>query len=113
MKSSAQWQSDQRAGEHDRTKCAVESGTGCPKSLQVRDPKCFTMVYSKQVIKKNVKVRSCLLFFLIFVEILTFELTVNMAIDPPGTSIWLQTSAPLISLVFWEFMKRSCQVLAF
>lgn len=46
------------------TKCAVESGTGCPKSLQVRDPKCFTMVYSKQLIKKIVKLCSCSLFFL-------------------------------------------------
>lgn len=44
----AQWQLDQRGGE---VKCAVESGTGCPKSLLMRDPKCFTMMYSEQLIK--------------------------------------------------------------
>lgn len=51
------------------TKCAVESVTGCPKSLQVRDPKCFSMVYSKQLIKKklwNYVLVHCFSYFLFF-----------------------------------------------
>lgn len=44
--------SDERAGEH--MQYAVESITQCPKNLQeMRDGKCFTMVYSEQLIKKN------------------------------------------------------------
>lgn len=46
------------------TKCAVESGTQCPKSLQeMRDLKCFTVVYSEQLIKKKVQEFYCSLFF--------------------------------------------------
>lgn len=47
--------SDGRTEEPDssneREECAVQSGTGRPKSLQARDPKDFTKVYSEQLIK--------------------------------------------------------------
>lgn len=84
--------SDERAREH--MQYAVESITQCPKNLQeMRDGKCFTMVYSEQLIKKT----KCSIT-LLFVVFLYFSL--NIKADGGASSVWLQTVTPLIYLVF-------------
>lgn len=104
MKSRVQRKSDQRAGEHDSrgrwTECAVEYGTGCPKSLQVR--KCFTMVYSKQLIK------NCETIFLVCC--FSFKLAVNnQVMDPPGSSIWLRSASPLMPQYFGSLWRAAAK----
>lgn len=59
----------------------------------MRDGKCFTMVYSEQLIKKT----KCSIT-LLFVVFLYFSL--NIKADGGASSVWLQTVTPLIYLVF-------------
>lgn len=66
-------------------KCA-ESSTGCPKSLQVRDPKCFTMVYSKQLIK----------------EILKLFLFTVLLLSGLSCWLWIRRQTHLVPASGWE-----------
>lgn len=67
----------------------------------MRDGKCFTMVYSEQLIKKKQKTKCSIT--LLFVVFLYFSL--NIKADGGASSVWLQT-VTLIYLVFMIGCRR-------
>lgn len=69
----------------------------------MRDGKCFTMVYSEQLIKKQKTNPKCSIT-LLFVVFLYFSL--NIKADGGASSVWLQTVTPLIYLVFMIGCRR-------